>query len=357
MKICFIFGHLGVSDGVARAATEIANLLVSHGHDITLIPLYRIEDVAKGRVDSRIRIKPVFNTYFKGLAKFVRWFFPQWLLEKLVFDDQYDVEVAFQYDVPTLLVGRAKHRKAKHYCWMHTYDDGLFFRKSYMNMDRLYCVSKVNAERLARELGVGHPPVDTCYNLMSDKEICDRGKAPINLKKRKFTFVTVGRLSPEKGYLRLQRCFRRLLDDGYDIDLWIIGGGPQQQELLEERKKLKLEDRVIFTGAQDNPLPYSATGDCFVCSSTSEGYSTACAEAIILGTPVLTTRVAGAEEIIQDAEAGLVVDDNDAALYVGMKYVLDNPNVLLQWRKTIETTKARFGFEERSKKVLSIFSE
>ncbi len=357
MKICFIFGNLCVSDGVSRAATGITNLLAANGHEITVVPLYRIEEEAVKRLDSRIRIKPVFNTYFKGLAKFVRYFLPQRMLEKLVFDDEYDIEVAFQYDVPTLMVGRSSHKNARHYCWMHGYDDGLLFRKSYLRMDRIYCVSRTNAERLKKELGADKPPIDVCYNLMDDFSIRERGKAEIELKKDRFTFVTIGRLSPEKGFLRLQRCLRKLLDEGYDANLWIVGDGPQKEELLAEQGKLHLEERVFFIGAKNNPHPYSANADCFVCSSYTEGYSTVCAEAVILGTPVLSTLVPGSEEIIADAEAGLVVGNDDHALYEGMKYVLDNPDILRSWKERLKTSWRKFGMEERSKKVLSIFSE
>jgi glycosyltransferase involved in cell wall biosynthesis len=355
MKICFVFGNLCVSDGVARAATGIANVLADHGHQITLIPLYRIEKEAESRLDGRIRVKPVFNTYFKGMAKLVRLFFPQFLLEKLCFDDHYDIEVAFQYDVPTLMIGRSTHRDSLHYCWMHGYDDGLVFRKSYMKMDRIFCVSRYNAERLGRELGPGAPDVGVCYNILDDVSIVEKGKTPTGLPHERFTFVTVGRLSPEKGFLRLLGCISKLREEGFDIGLWVVGDGPQRGELLAERKRLGLEQHVVFTGAKNNPYPYTGNGDCFVCSSYSEGYSTVCAESIILGTPVISTRVPGADEIIADAEAGMVVENDDSALYGGMKYVLEHPDVLDAWRKTITSTRARFCHENRERRILSIF--
>ncbi|MBQ0070321.1 MAG: glycosyltransferase [Spirochaetales bacterium] len=358
MKICFIFGNLCVSDGVARAATNIVNLLAPEGHEITVIPLYRVEEEAKARLDKRVRVKPVFGTYFKGMAKMIRYFCPQWILEKLIFDEKYDIEVAFQYDVPTLVVGRSSHKDARHYCWMHGYDTGLVFRSSYLKMDRIYCVSRYNRDRLDKELGdVPKPLIETCYNLSDDSIIQKKGKDPIELKKKGFTFCTVGRLSPEKGFLRLQECLRRLLDEGYDVNLWIVGDGPQREELLAKQKELHLEDAVVFTGAKNNPHPYSANADCFVCSSHSEGYSTVCTEAIILGTPVLTTRVPGGEEIIESAEAGLVVDNDDEALYQGMKYILDHQELLPVWRKTIETTKEKFSLKTREAKVLDIFKD
>ena len=355
MRICLIFGNLCVSDGVARAATGIANLLASHGHKITLIPLYRIEEEAMARLDKRVRVKPVFNTYFKGLAKLIRFFCPQFILEKLCFDEKYDIEVAFQFDVPTLMIGRSTHKEALHYCWMHGYDDGLLFLKSYLKMDRIYCVSKTNADRLRNELGPDSPPIEVCYNIIDDVSIVAKGKEPTGLPHDRFTFVTVGRLSPEKGFLRLLRCIAELRKDGFDVGLWIIGDGPQRDELLAEQHRLGLEKYVTFTGAKDNPYPYAKAGDCFVCSSYSEGYSTVCAEALILGTPVITTRVPGAEEIIDDAEAGMVVDNDDHSLLDGMRYVLEHRNDLEMWRDRIRVTRAKFCHEERERKVLSIF--
>ena len=95
-------------------------------------------------------------------------------------------------------------------------------------------------------------------------------------------FVSVGRHSPEKGYIRLINIIAKLRDEGYKMQLWLIGDGPQHEELVEHCNRLKLNDIVLFTGSTQNPHKYTVKGDVFVCSSYREGYSTACTEAIML---------------------------------------------------------------------------
>ena len=74
-------------------------------------------------------------------------------------------------------------------------------------------------------------------------------------------------------------------------------------------------------------------------------------QAIILGIPVISTNVSGAEEIISEAEAGLVVDDSEEGLLEGLEKILKNPSLITEWKNTITTTKSNFSYETRVKKL------
>jgi len=47
------------------------------------------------------------------------------------------------------------------------------------------------------------------------------------------------------------------------------------------------------------------------------------------------------------------LDDN--SLYEALKYVLDNPEIIHEWKKILETTKLKFGSAERGKRASGIF--
>jgi glycosyltransferase involved in cell wall biosynthesis len=70
--------------------------------------------------------------------------------------------------------------------------------------------------------------------------------------------------------------------------------------------------------------------------------STVISEAIILGVPVISTRVSGAEEVLgYNNEYGLVVENSEEALYQGMKELIENPDRIEFFRnKSVE--RARF---------------
>lgn len=106
------------------------------------------------------------------------------------------------------------------------------------------------------------------------------------------TFVTVGRLSPEKNHRRLLRAFRLVHEEHPNTRLVIIGDGPQKNWLRKLVRNYDLEGSVIFTGQQDNPYAIMAACDCFVLSSDYEGQPMVILEARVLGLPVISTNFA-----------------------------------------------------------------
>ena len=163
--------------------------------------------------------------------------------------------------------------------------------------------------------------------------------------------ITVGRLSPEKGYLRLLHALSRLKQEGFLFQMIFVGDGPQKEELLQCTKDMGLSECVIFAGAQSNPHKYTAKADVFICSSFAEGYSTSCTEAVMLGVPVVSTQVSGAEEIIESAESGLVVENTEDGLYENLKKILEDPEVICRWKETLQNSKYNFSVEKRSLKL------
>lgn len=364
MKIIILFNHLQIQDGVARAAIGMANALVQKGEmEVTLCPLFHYDSSMLLKIDDRVIVKPIFKIYFRGLSKLISMF-PMSFLHRKIIGNGYDVEVGFCMTLPIQII--AAYSKTlrndkygaecvRHLAWMHTYDEGLTLYKEYKRMNKVVCVSKCDADRLRKEAREEFS-IDYCYNLLNDQVIRNKGKEKINIDRPdSILFVSVGRMSPEKGYHRLLEITKKLLNEGYEFNLWLIGDGPQKKKLEVTAKKMQLDKNVYFLGKQDNPYAYMQKADIFVCSSFSEGYSTACTEAIILGIPVLTTNVSGGKEIIDEAEAGLVVGMKNEDLYCGMKKILDEPGILKTWKKTLAKTKRRFSYASRLQKLYEIF--
>lgn len=105
----------------------------------------------------------------------------------------------------------------------------------------------------------------------------------------------------------------------------------------------KLTDVVILLGAKKNPHKYTRMADAFICSSLSEGYSTACTEAAVLGIPIITTDVSGGAEIIEEAECGVLTGIDDESLKNAIRTVLDDPQLLKQ-RKNNEVSLIRSNY-------------
>lgn len=102
--------------------------------------------------------------------------------------------------------------------------------------------------------------------------------------------VANGRLYQEKGFPTLLRAHAKVLADGHDHELLIIGEGPQRSELEALVAELGVRETVALPGFVDNNLADIARADAFVLSSETEGMPLTVMEALSLGTPVIATR-------------------------------------------------------------------
>lgn len=350
-KIYILINHFQVQDGIARSAIGMANELAKRPDvSVTLQSLFRFDKKMKTWLSPKVRVKPFLGFYFRGLAKLVALVPARWLYRLLV-REKYDLEIGYCMKLPIQIIAASSNREAKHYAWMHGYDNGLVLMDSYCKMDKLLTVSQANVERFLRESD-GSVAVQCCYNLVDDRKVRTMGVEPMPpARKQGMTFVAVGRLEPEKGILRLVECCGRLKSEGYDFTLWLVGDGQQRGELEKRASDLGVGEQVVFFGAQRNPHAITARADVLICASFGEGYSTACVEAVMLGVPVLSTDVSGAREIVSEAQAGMVVGMDDTSLYEGLKAVLDEPEMVSGWKKTLLTSRVSFSYETRAKEL------
>jgi teichuronic acid biosynthesis glycosyltransferase TuaC len=133
----------------------------------------------------------------------------------------------------------------------------------------------------------------------------------------------VGALIERKG----QRIAIAALAAIPDARLILIGKGEDEALLLALAISEGVETRVHFAGSIDHdllPLILSAA-DVMVLPTVSEGLANAWVEALACGTPVVTTDVGGARELISGDIAGRLVERSVAAVTAGIKEVLAAP--------------------------------
>ncbi len=135
------------------------------------------------------------------------------------------------------------------------------------------------------------------------------------------TFVSVGRLSPEKNHARLIRAFAQVHETNPHVRLVILGGGKLEDELANLVASLGMESAVTLAGQVDNPYAIMADSDCFVLSSDYEGQPMVILEARTLGLPVITTAFASVGDSVPP-EAGIVVPQTVKGLAKGMQRFL-----------------------------------
>lgn len=147
-----------------------------------------------------------------------------------------------------------------------------------------------------RKICVINNPIDiTKVNELKREE--DFNDSPVDYTP--FTFITVGRLHPQKNQLLMLEAMSKIT---HDVQLLIIGEG-ELRELLEMKiKDLKLQDKVFLLGNQSNPFKYLKQADCFIFSSNYEGFPNVILEALSCELPIISTDCqTGPREILEDS--------------------------------------------------------
>lgn len=127
-----------------------------------------------------------------------------------------------------------------------------------------------------------------------------------------FTFVTVGRLSPEKNHVRLVQAFAQVHEQFPETQLVIIGEGPLRGELTQLIRQLGLTSHVVLAGHLPNPHRVMVAAECFVLSSDYEGQPLVLLEAMVLGLPIVTTDFESVAGVMAKAQGRVVARHVDA---------------------------------------------
>ena len=122
------------------------------------------------------------------------------------------------------------------------------------------------------------------------------------------TIICVGRLSPEKGQAGLLRAFSNLAARHRKLQLRLVGDGPDRDGLEALANELGVAANVTFVGRlpEQDTLAEIARSDLLVLPSFMEGLPIVLMEAMALGVPVVSSRVAGIPELVKDGETGLL---------------------------------------------------
>lgn len=128
-----------------------------------------------------------------------------------------------------------------------------------------------------------------------------------------------------KGIEVLLDAIPAVLADHPDARFVIVGDGPLR-EALEARAVDRVVDRVTWTGFRRDVPELLAASDLFVLPSLGDAYPTVLMEAMAAGLPVVSTRVGGIPEIVEDGRTGRLVPPGDAAaLAKAISGLLDSP--------------------------------
>lgn len=200
----------------------------------------------------------------------------------------------------------------------HTYSepelDRAFLASKLRSAQFTVTVSDYNRRYLNR-LVDSQTPVHRLYNGIDLQKLAvHEGPREANL------MVAVGRMVEKKGFPYLLDACSRLAAKEAPWNLVLIGDGPDRQSLQQQAIDLNLADRVFFAGAltQNEVLSWLRRASLFVLpciigkSGDRDGLPTVILESMAVGTPVISTRVAGIPEMIDHGQSGWLVAPEDS---------------------------------------------
>ena len=221
--------------------------------------------------------------------------------------------------------------------------------------DRIVCVSEQACCSFKNLTGITDSVV-CLFNPLNSDGVKQKSAHPVTLPRDLPLLCAVGRLSPEKGFDRLVRIHKNLLDKGIEHRLVIVGEGSEREKIQQTIRATGTEESVILAGYQSNPYPYMAHSSFMVCSSYTEGLPVIAMEALSLGIPIVSA-IPSIGEIFGPEACGIITENDDAGLEAGIERMLTDPDFYTAARQAAQRRSLFFDGQQMVKETVRLFTE
>ncbi|WP_027380412.1 glycosyltransferase [Chryseobacterium daeguense] len=155
-------------------------------------------------------------------------------------------------------------------------------------------------------------------------------------------FTSVARLHSRKGFHKLMEAHAKLLKDGYDHHIVVIGDGEEMGNLKKQAENLKVTESFKLLGSSINPYPYVKFADFFILPSESESWPLIIADSLILQKPIIATNVGGIPEMIEHGKTGYLINYETDEMYESMKKFLTEPKLISEIKENLINIEEQF---------------
>jgi glycosyltransferase involved in cell wall biosynthesis len=244
----------------------------------------------------------------------------------------------------------------------------LFEKKTLERSNKIIAVSDFTRRELLKYYKIKENKIRVIHNgvdisKFSPPKNKDKVKKELGFVDNDVNILSVGRLYARKGLFTLIESMSIVAKKFGNAKLIVSGKGQssEMKKLINYAKKLGVRENIVFTGYfPDEKLPklYQAS-DIFAFSTFYENLPFAVLEAMSSRLPVVTTKVGGIPEMIDDGYNGfLVAPSNSSELAKKILYLIENPSkaseMAYRARKTVED---KFDWRLIVKKVLKVYRE
>lgn len=334
IQIAFIALYLGYG-GAEKSLFYLVKLMDKSKFDITVFSIFAGGEMEQDFRDLGVSVKnpyscsisnsnPISKTINHILIKRIESMVKSnsTHLLKAAIGEEFDIVVS--YHVDSSCFGAGFPKKGKRIKYIHA---DLANSSSYVNdnrylfdlktpYDRVVCVSSIAQAGYQKQFGYSDSTEVLLNPLDSDGIHRLANEYTPDFPHDSYV-CALGRLTKEKGFLRLVEVYNKLREKSVHLKLVIMGDGPEKDLLQNKIREYQLDDSVFLFGYKKNPYPLIKNSSFLIVPSYSEGLSMTAMEAICLGVPVVST-CPSVGDILGDEPCGIITENSDDALYNGI---------------------------------------
>lgn len=326
----------------------------------------------KGEMITTNRIQDIPKKAYRVLYQKLLKKFPKILYSKILKNKKYDIEFAAIHGMRDDILN-SPIKSSKKIVWIHNDLRKTHFHnytdeeiRKFFGFDKIMVISEhiekdfenlsKNEDEKSRIVRI-YNPIDT-EEILKKSEVGSRKSEEKNLeletRNLEPIFVSVGTVFPQKGFDRLLKVHKKLLDEGFKHRIQIIGDGYDFENIKNLKTELGVDETAEMLGFTENPYPYFKAADFYILSSRYEGFPTVLFEAITLKKNIISTEVSGVKEMLENGKLGLIVENSEDGIYEGMKKALTNPENFSTYQENLKDYKMPFNLENSVNSIMKI---
>ncbi len=278
---------------------------------------------SEGFVFSRLKYIIIFLISFFPLKKYLENEKPEYLLIHLVTSLPLFINLIFNFKSKIILriSGKPKMNLIRHIFWKFA-------------LKKVYKITFPTYETLNNfkklKIADDHKLIMVYDPIIRTKDIILKKNKPIsenNLKLKDY-YIAIGRLTKQKNFIFLIKCFREIIKSDPDIKLVIIGEGEQYSKIREIIKESKIEKNIFLIGYKNNVFNYLNNSKGFILSSLWEDPGFVIVEAIFCNVPVLSSNCSSGPKEIIGRDKGILFENNSKEDFIRKFYQFNNLTVI-----------------------------
>ncbi len=299
-KIAIFSNDLSVG-GIQKSLLNLLNSIDFTKYQIDLY-LLKNNNFYQEQIPSSVKVYYLNSTTkFPMLIPFnlLKFFYPYKGQEK-----EYDIAIDYDSYQPLTALNVLKSHAKNKIMWIHS-----DWEKRYQNDKKfrlLFFFTKKKNKQFDEYVGVSEPIVQSFKkinnlkqidyaiipNIINTQEIFKKAQEKCDLKVKEdvYNLCSVGSMVYAKGFDLLIDYIKELIEIRKDFHLYLIGDGPEKENLKSKVKDYHLEKHITFLGYQQNPYKYMNLMDGFILTSRYEGQGMVLWEAKALGLEIFITK-------------------------------------------------------------------